>query len=168
MRFRVKLFFIYSAVCFVLASVGYFTLQSVMPQGYVFGVFFRMILYHWHYPLQYIALISFFYGVTATLWAEYYGHLKLWKRFCSILGMFVVTILLSSAPGGILWKIHDMQAGFFPSGQKLWSDLTWGASQGIFLGWLIIALSIPYNFLGVIIGYVATDKIQKSITQKTL
>jgi hypothetical protein len=36
------------------------------------------------------------------------------------------------------------------------SDLLWGASTGLQTGWLVIALSLPYNILGLIAGYVVT------------
>jgi hypothetical protein len=45
-----------------------------------------------------------------------------------------------------------MQAGYFPEFPRLLRDLWWGAAEGLRLGWLIIALSFPYNMVGAFIG----------------
>ena len=74
-----------------------------------------------------------------------------------ILSVITSTIFVASIPGGILWKIHDMQAGFSTTGSRFWSDLLWGAATGLQTGWLVIALSLPYNVFGVIIGYAVTN-----------
>jgi hypothetical protein len=50
-----------------------------------------------------------------------------------------------------------MQAGYFTTGARFWSDLQWGASMGLRVGWLIIALSLPYSVIGLLVGYVITD-----------
>ena len=69
----------------------------------------------------------------------------------------VTTIFAASIPGGVLWKIHDMQAGFFTKGARFWDDLLWGASAGLQVGWLIVLLSLPYNVIGLVVGYAVTS-----------
>lgn len=77
----------------------------------------------------------------------------------------LLTILLSSAPGGVLWKVHDMYAGYFPADARLWIDLLWGAKKGLSEGWVIILISVPYNVIGVLLGYVVTDKVPSLISR---
>ncbi|MGL4399648.1 MAG: hypothetical protein ACRCXD_07245, partial [Luteolibacter sp.] len=60
-----RLFAYFALICFSTGTLGYFLLQLVMPAGWVFGALYRMFLYHWEHPLQYIALISIVYATTA-------------------------------------------------------------------------------------------------------
>ncbi len=56
-------------------------------------------------------------------------------------------------PGGVLWEFHDMQAGYFLTGSRLWNKLAGGAWTGLQIGWLVMAFSIPYNILGLVAGF---------------
>jgi hypothetical protein len=49
-----------------------------------------------------------------------------------------------------------MQAGYFTTGSRFINDLLSGAFTGLKLGWIIAALSVPYNIIGLIIGYFIT------------
>lgn len=161
-----SLFFGYTGVCITLASCVYFLLEKVMwtvdgEHGYVFGVLYRMFLYHYQHPYQYIAIVSLTYGGIATIWASCWGTQAGWTRRLSIFSVMGITIICSSIPGGMLWVFHDMQAGFFPEGQQFWNALVWGAITGLKVGWIIIAFSIPYNIIGIIIGYWVTGYLEK-------
>ncbi|MBM3845872.1 MAG: hypothetical protein FJ405_06260 [Verrucomicrobia bacterium] len=151
-----KLFALFTVGAFLLGSVGYLALHAVMPRGHVFGGLYRMFLYHESHPFQYIAVVALTYGVIATACALRWSCLAGWRRSAAIIGIIVATVLVASVPGGVLWKIHDMQAGYFTKGAQFWSDLLWGASTGLQAGWLVIALSLPYNIIGLILGYVVT------------
>jgi hypothetical protein len=120
-----------------------------------------MFLYHIQHPYQYITVVAFSYGVIATLWAHSWGTQTGWKRGVCIIGVIGITIIMSSIPGGMLWAFHDMQAGFFPEGQQFWTHLMWGATTGLRLGWLIIAYSIPYNMIGIVLGYWLTGYVEQ-------
>jgi hypothetical protein len=143
---------------FTLGSAGYFLLRMVMPQGWVFGALYRMFVYHWAHPLQYIGLVSLCYSVVATvailLPADPVGR---WPRLAIPL-IIVLSIVLASPAGGVLWVIHDMQAGYFPEGSRFWEAIQWGAVEGMTTGWLVILLSIPFNILGVFVGYELTRR----------
>lgn len=152
--FKLPLFF--AASSFLLGSIGYLILSEIMPSGRVFGSLYRMFLYHDAHSMQYIAVISLVYTIVATICAPRCSHLVGWRRSAAILCILAATVLLASIPGGVLWKIHDMQAGHFTTGVQFWSDLVWGASVGLQLGWLVIALSLPYNILGLAAGYMVT------------
>ena len=160
---KIGAFACYSGACFGLSSLVYLLLRSVMPGGYVFGLWFRMPPYHYLHPFQYIGVVAICYGILAAFLAERFGPLPFWKRVVSILGLIFATLLVSSIPGGILWTIHDMQAGFVPSGHRFWDDLFRGAANGLRFGWLILALSIPYNLVGMVLGVWATDGIRKRL-----
>jgi hypothetical protein len=151
-----KLFSFFTGTAFFLAALSYFLFQAVMPEGRVFGAAYRMSLYHEMHSYQYIALIAITYGLIVTPCALRWPTLKGLRQILCILTIMIATILVASVPGGILWKIHDMQAGYFPAGAKFWNDLLWGASEGLQIGWLIIGLSIPYNIVGLILGYIIT------------
>lgn len=151
-----RLFAYYSLICFTAGSLGYYLLRLVMPEGWVFGALYRMFLYHWEHPLQYIALISIVYATTASAAALALRHRPRISRW-TIFAVIVISVFAASPLGGVLWVIHDMQAGYFTEGSRFWGDLLWGALVGIKCGWLIILLSVPYNILGLVGGYFATE-----------
>ncbi len=149
-----KLFGYFALSAFVLSSVVYFVMHSISP--YVFAGLFRMFMYHESHPLQYIAIVAITYAVIATVCVLRLPKLTRWRQRAAIVAIMLLSVIMASVPGGILWKIHDMQAGFFTTGERFWSDLFWGASTGLSVGWMVIALSIPYNVIGLIVGYRVT------------
>ena len=106
-----------------------------------------MFIYHYAHPFEYIAVVALVYAVIATSGVFFWPRLVSWRRGLAVITIMLLTIFTASVPGGILWKIHDMQAGFFPKGTQFWQDLFWGASTGLQIGWLIVVLSIPYNLI---------------------
>ncbi len=168
MKRFVLLWLSYTGLCMTLASSVYFLLEKIMfriddEHGYVFGALARMFLYHYQHPYQYIAIVAFVYGVVATLWIMYCGAQIGWKRRLAIVLVMGVTLILSSIPGGILWVIHEMQPGVFPKGQQFWDALMWGAQEGLRVGWMIIALSVPYNIIVIVVGYWTTGFIEEKV-----
>jgi hypothetical protein len=147
----------FAASAFLLGASGYLALHAVLPRGYVFGSLYRMLLYHEAHPFQYIAVVALTYAAIATPCAIRWSGSSGWRRTLLIIGVMVASIFAASVPGGILWKIHDMQAGFFTSGSRFWNDLLWGAWTGLEIGWLVIALSLPYNIVGFVSGYAVTN-----------
>ncbi len=128
----------------------------VMPDGGVFGALFRMFLYHWAHPLQYIALMSLCYTLVACLVILSPNNPVGRRPRLVIPFIMAASIIVASPAGGVLWVFHDMQAGYFPEGRRFWEAIRWGAVEGIRSGWLIILSSIPYNILGVVAGYWVT------------
>ena len=64
-------------------------------------------------------------------------------------------LALACPLGGMLWHFHDMQAGFFPN---FWlRKLLGGFADGLMIGPRLIFYSFPYNLIGVIFGYLATN-----------
>jgi len=120
-----------------------------------------MVEYHYQYPYQYIFVVAVAYGLTAAVWARFLGHLTGLKRVVSIVAVMFVALALSSVPGGLLWGIHDVQAGFVPRLPVLRHNLMWAATTGLTFGWVIIGLSIPYNILGCVAAYAVTHYGQK-------
>jgi hypothetical protein len=127
----------------------------------VFGGPPRMFMYHLEHPYQYIAIITALYSVLATAWMNTAG----WRqegirRYITIMAMILGTVVLASIPGGILWQIHDMHAGFIP---HFWfRKLLEGAWWGLEIGWLILLLSFPYNVIMTVIAVIGTDKAEKT------
>jgi len=153
---KVILVFVYLLLSFFLiASLVYFVLNKLVPNG-VFASLSRMVPYHNKHPYQYIAVVSIIYSIIAFLNVLFFKKPS-WKKIIFVyLGIVFSSIFIASISGGILWKIHDMQAGFFPSGIKFARDILWGASRGLRFGWLIFTLSVPYNIICLITGYFIT------------
>ncbi len=138
-------YWVISLICSISA---YYILWLIMPNHYVFGTLYRMFLYHWEHPIQYISIICFSFGIIATIFTLKTKAQHQWKH---TLVIALLTIIISSPIGGILWHLHDMQAGFFPN---FWIEkLQGGISEGLLLGWLIILLSFPYNIIGIIASH---------------
>ena len=75
----------------------------------------------------------------------------------------LLTIVISSPFGGMLWHIHDMQHGFVPDNYL--DKISSGIIQGLQVGWLIGLLSMPINLVGFITGYLSLlylSKLSKS------
>lgn len=73
--------------------------------------------------------------------------------------MLLATLVIGSVLGGVLWKYHDMQAGYFPDGSRMSADFLWGAWTGLWIGPVIVLLSIPLNVLALISGYAVTHRV---------
>jgi hypothetical protein len=141
---------------FVLALLGgamcYDILSALLPEGRVFGALPRMFLYHKEHPYDYIILVALVFASVLCLTVSKFRHLPLFNRIFISIGIMIASVLIASGPGGMLWKIHDMQAGYFPQHPKLLSDLMGGFWNGLQIGWLIMLLSFPYNLLCLIGG----------------
>jgi hypothetical protein len=135
--------FIFAAACYKILSFFGFT---------PFAGLYKMYLYHWEYPLQFIAVPCFVFSVLAAVFSNKFKKAAFAKQTLIMLAIVLLTILISSPLGGMLWHLHDMLAGHFPS-KWLWKMIRYGFREGIQLGWLIILLSVPYNIIGVIVGF---------------
>lgn len=135
-----------------LATAGYYLLRTGLPGHRVFGSWYRMLEYHDQHPLPYIALCCFVFGVLAARYAPAIARRAFGGRVGGTALLLAATVLLSSPFGGMLWYLHDMQAGYFPAN---WPTvlLLDGARDGLLIGWLIVLLSVPYNVLGAVLGY---------------
>ena len=142
---------------FILATSLYYLLWILIPNHHVFGAWYRMFVYHWQHPIQYILIPCFFYGIIATFISDTFRRKKVLGQVLLTLVIIILTVILSLPFGGMLWHYHDMQAGYFPT-NWFHTMITKGFSWGIELGWLIIGLSVPYNIFGSVICYFLTKK----------
>jgi hypothetical protein len=110
----VKRLLFYWVTSSAAAIAGYYLLWFVMPGHYVFGTWFRMVLYHWGHPVAYILIPRFVYGIIANKRAGKFAIKKTPEQVGMTVGIVALTILISSPLGGMLWHYHDMQAGYFP------------------------------------------------------
>ena len=140
-----------TGITYLLCSGAYFLLSLVMDR--VFGALIRMYCYHFTYPYQYIFIVCLSFGIFGTIWDKYCRKMTGIKKRLSIIFLLILTVLYSSVFGGILWKIHDMQAGYFTTGMRFVDDLKWGAMAGLLCGWMIVLLSIPFNIITGIVMY---------------
>ncbi len=151
---RLLFFWIASFTCAIL---GYYLLKFIMPNDYVFGMYYRMLLYHYEYPIGYILIPCIIYGLLCMYFMNRLQTGNSWMRLFFVGIIVFLTVLISSPLGGMLWQYHDMNAGYFPDDWLL-KMIIKGSIMGFQFGWLIIALSIPYNILGIIISYFITSK----------
>lgn len=156
-KINVKRLLFYWLTSVLLATGLYYLLWVAMPNHIVFGALYRMFVYHWQHPIQYILIPCFFYGIIATCFAELFSGRKFLGQVFLTLLIILLTVFISSPFGGMLWHYHDMQAGYFPS-NWVGTMIAKGFSWGLELGWLIVGLSMPYNFLGAVICYFLTKK----------
>ncbi|MEO5930656.1 MAG: hypothetical protein ABIR47_12040 [Candidatus Kapaibacterium sp.] len=156
MKTTAKLFCYFLAASYIPAAVVHAILKAILPNGRVFGSLFHMFLYHERYPYQYIGVVALVYAVVASIGAVLWSATRGWRRWIAIIGIMVGTVIIASVPGGILWSIHDMEAGFYPASDLFWSHIQRDALNGLGLGWLILYLSVPYNIIGLIVGYWVT------------
>jgi hypothetical protein len=153
-----KLFAFYFVTAFASGAAGFYLLKLLMPNRDVFGALYRMFLYHENHPLPYIAVVALIYAVVATIAVTKWHHFAGWKRHILIVAIIIVSITIASIPGGMLWVIHDMIAGFIPSYERSISYLFWGALTGLQIGWLIVGASLPYSLFGTAVGYIITNR----------
>jgi len=153
---------IYWLTSFTFASGGFYILSFFMPKSFVFGAFYRMILYHWENPMSYISLPCFFFGIIAPYLTKGFLTKTFFKQLLTLFIIITLTIILSSPLGGMLWHYHDMKAGYFPNNWFV-KIVSQGSLEGLQLGWLIILLSFPYNILGSIISFYLIKKVETLI-----
>ena len=158
MKPALRLFVFYFAASFISASCGYYALHMFMSERGVFGSLYRMFLYHEEHPLPYIAIVSLSYACVATFAVTKWRHLAGWRRRVLAVAIIFISVTLASIPGGMLWVVHDMMAGFVPNLNRAIDYLLWGALAGLQVGWIVVGLSLPYSLLGAVLGYVVTIK----------
>lgn len=146
MNITTKRLLFYWSRSFILASLLYAILWLLMPSHYVFGSPYRMHQYHKAFPFIFIAIPCFFFGIFATFFIKNFRNQTIKKQFAVIFLLIIVTILISSPFGGMLWHFFDMLAGYFPPNWTL-KIIKLGTEWGLKMGWLIVALSIPYNII---------------------
>jgi len=154
---KTKRLLFYWVSSFIIATVMYYLLWLIMPSHRVFGSYYRMLMYQSAFPFQYIAIPCFFYGILATLFTGKFKKSSMKGRILITILIVLLTILLSSPFGGMLWHYHDMKFGYFPEHwiSKMISN---GFFMGIEMGWIIILLSFPYNIFGSIVCYFLIKK----------
>jgi H+/Cl- antiporter ClcA len=147
------------AISFVSLVASYRILEYFLYAA-PFYSFYRMYQYHIAFFWQYIAILSLFFGILGAVWIKDYGLSRGWKRWSSIALVIIVTVLCSSPIGGVLWHIHDMQAGFVPP--TYINKLVSGLLDGLFFGWLLVIISFPLNVIGVVVAYSSLHFLSKS------
>ena len=128
-------------------SAVYLLLRDVVGLRMVFGGLYRMFMYHAKHPFQYIALFCAVFAAGLALVLACWPKARQWPAWVLTTLVLLLSLLLGSALGGALWSLHDMQAGYFPPGDRLWPHLWWGVESGLYVGWLVLLLSLPFNVL---------------------
>ncbi len=164
-RFVIKLVFFWLASA-ASAIPGYYILLAVFPDRSVFISLYRMFGYHNRNPIEFILIPCFFYGILAAIYSSRFLKQNFKRQFLTTCIIVLLTVLLSSPVGGMLWYYHDMEAGFF---LKNWISLmiSRGFGDGLMLGWIIAFFSLPYSLLGMIVCYFITRWGSLYLSEKT-
>jgi hypothetical protein len=149
-----RFFAVLFASSFVVGLGAYWILHSLFGQAHVFASWFRMFNYHERHPAQYLAVVAFFYALFTAVWATRWNP-RGWRRHLSVLGILIGTLLLSSVASGILYAVHDMQAGYFPAWDRQVEAFKYYVGAGLALGWILVLYSFPLNLFAVPFAYVA-------------
>ena len=102
MNIVTKRLLFYWATSFILATILYYILWTIMPNHYVFGAWYRMFVYHWEHPIAFITIPCFFYGIIATLFADKFSKQNLIRQILLTIAIIILTIVISSPFGGML------------------------------------------------------------------
>ena len=135
---------VWSAICAVQ--------RAVWPGRPVFASLYRMYTYHDVHAYAFIAVVAVVFALSAAAVGPAVGRLTGWRRRFAILGVLVASVTLAGVPGGALWVVYDTLAGFVPSRPILQSNLLRGAGDGLVVGWLVVAVSVPFNVLAAASG----------------
>jgi hypothetical protein len=140
-------------------AATFLVLKYVCHWNYPIATLYRMFAYHNQYPFQYFAIVAVVFGIVGSYWIDLYGHTKGYLRWWTMTLAMLLTIVIATPFGGMLWQIHDMQHGFIPENyqHKLMQGITWGLE----LGWVIAVLSVPMNLVGLTIGYIVLNRLAK-------
>lgn len=126
----------------------------------ILGMSFRMFLYHGDHPFLYIAVVCLCYALLATFFAARIargdGRATMWAW-----GVVLLSPILASPLGGMLWHYHDMMANRIPS--YAIAKLLSGIGEGYSQGWFIILLGFPYNAICAWLGVSGTVRLAKKL-----
>ena len=123
--------------------------RDATPVGYLF----RMFMYPDQHPLQYVTVVAGPFAFLTALWTMTVSTLIRSHRWLQIIGVILLSLIVSSVLGGLLWTFHDMQAGYFPAYDSMIDHFQQGAWWGLTLGPIIVGLSVPMNILAFILAY---------------
>lgn len=151
MNIKLKRLIFYWIVSFTISVTIYYTLWLIMPNHRVFGALMLMYLYHYEYPISFISIPCFFFGILATMFTDRFIKKPTGSRVLLLVLILFLTILFSSPFGGMLWYFY-FRHGCLPENWFTKIIIT-GAIDGLEIGWLIILLSVPYNILVAINWY---------------
>jgi hypothetical protein len=156
-RFR-NFLWLFTSVFSSLAAT-FLVLKYVYHWNYPIATLYRMFAYHNQYPFQYIAIVAVMFGMVGSHWIDLYGRTKGTVRWWTMTLAMLLTIVISSPFGGMLWQIHDMQHGFIPDSYQ--TKLVQGIIWGLGLGLPIAVLSVPMNLVGFTVGYIVLNRLAK-------
>ena len=146
-----RIFFLW-IISFALGLSVYWLLYWILGR-HVYGTWYRMFNYHYDYPEQYMLIPCFFFGIIGSAFLRRFA---LKRTTLGRLGItfivIVLTVLVSSPFGGMLWVFHHMAAGRFPP-DAFEKIIVEGSVLGLELCWLIVLLSAPYNLIGSVVCY---------------
>jgi hypothetical protein len=170
LKFYARAFGLFFLISYGGGVLLYFLLvlltRALFGEPHVFGALYRMLTYHEQHPFQYIALVALHYSLFASLWTTFRSGTRGAQRYLEITLVLIFTLLTSAVSGGILWKYHDMQAGYFPETAQMLADFLWGAKIGFMLGPFIVLQSIPLNLLALIAGYFFTHRVPSVLNER--
>lgn len=136
-----------------VAMSGWLVLAVGLRYPFTFGGLYRMFLYHLENPLPYVALVSAVFAALGSLWLRFARGRSKGYRLLSSFAIQVATIAIASVPGGLLWVLDDMRAGYFPPWPRMVSAFAWGARMGPQVALFLVLSAVPMNLVASIAGH---------------
>ncbi len=158
-NYRFRNFLLLFAIIFGSLSSTFSILYYGLKWRYPIATLYRMYAYHNEHSFQYIAIVAGFFGIVGVYWIDYYRTATGYLRWRTMTVAMMITLVIASPFGGMLWQIHDMQHGFIPDyyPAKIFQGMIWGFEYG----WLIAILSFPMNLVGLTTGYATLHWLSK-------
>ncbi len=149
---RLRLFLFCGVASLAAWSATYALLRAIWPDRPVFAALYRMMTYHQSHPVAFIGVVSVTFACVAAFVGLAVARLSGGRRAAALVCVLVAAVVVAGIPGGLLYSAFDIQAGFVPSAGILRANLMRNALDGLVVGPLIAASSVPFNILAMLAG----------------
>jgi hypothetical protein len=114
---------------------------------------YHMTMYPELFPAQYAAAMALPYSILATAWATKQPPRTVLGNVVRRTALIGLAFVLGGGLCGILWVVHDMQAGYVPPVDRAIRNIVEGAVNGVGFGVRIALRSYPLNIMGIMAAY---------------
>ena len=146
---------------FAAGALLYFLILAIFDRPVAY--FIRMFTYPDQHPFSYITLMALSYSLLGVLWMQNKSlQPEGRKRWLALFSVVALSILAAAPFGGLLWVLHDWQAGFVPHLARAKEALLWGCQTALVAGPILFLSSQPLSGLSIIFGVLWLDKTQRN------
>jgi len=142
-------------ISFSSASILYYSLKTINGYSpFACPVAWSCWPYWDKYPIPYLAVLSFSYSLSCTLWAIIFATKP--KKYWAFqyVSLPITALLFGGYLSGIVWAYQDMQLGFFPAFSQAIYYTKGFAISGLLLSLPTALASFPLNILAYIVSII--------------